>query len=358
MKINFIIPFTGKTGGIKVIFEYANRLSEKGHDVICYVPMKAYKFDNVGFKGVIKNIKASIGNSIVRGKTVNWFKLKVPIKLVPLINNTFIREADISIATAWPTAYDVNKLNKTKGKKFYLIQHYETWSGPLNKVDNSYKLDLNQIVVAKWLQDLMKDKFNNKAVQLVHNGIDFNEFYNHNKIINNQTVCIMYSKINWKGFEDGIKAFQIVKKQINNLKLIVFGLEKGIDVPEYAEFHLKPNKNELREIYSKSDVFVFPSRFEGWGLTPLEAMACKCAVVGTNTGAVKEIGINGENMLISEPEDINGLANNLLKILKDNDLLERISNNGNNTVLNFSWQKSVDKFEKILMDMGEYKNGM
>ncbi|MCZ2990936.1 hypothetical protein NYY86_22720, partial [Acinetobacter baumannii] len=135
MKINFILPFTYATGGIRVAFEYANRLQEKGHDVVCYAPMLAYKFDNYGVKGNLRRIKSSIGNSIKRRNKVNWFDLNVQIKLVPYIGDTFVRKADAVIATAWPTAYSVYELDKDKGEKFYFVQAYEDWSGPKELVD-------------------------------------------------------------------------------------------------------------------------------------------------------------------------------------------------------------------------------
>lgn len=350
MKINFIIPFTNKTGGIKMIFEYANRLQEKGNDVLIYVPMLAYKFNNKGLIGSLKRIKAS-GSTIKRCNNVNWFDLKVPIKLVPTISDRYIRNANSILATAWPTAKDVYNLNNNKGNKYYFIQGYEIWSGKKEEVDQSYLLPLKQITIANWIKELMVGKFKRTDTQIVYNGIDFNEFNNKNKKFENhnkQIVCMMYSKSEFKGYKEGLEAFESVKSRLPELKLILFGMEKGENIPSYAEFHLNPSREELKSIYCKSDVFIFPSKFEGWGLTPLEAMACKCAVVGTNVGAINEIGVNGENVLISEPGDVEVLAQNLYEILNDIELMKKISINGYNTVINFSWDKSIEKFENIL----------
>ena len=353
MRINFIIPFTGLTGGIKIALEYANRLSERGHDVLIYAPIIAYKFNDYGFSGELKRIKATLGN-IKRGNKIKWFNLKVYIKLVPVISNAFIRDADVTIATAWPTAYSLNDLNGNKGRKVYLIQHYEIWSGPKQLVDNSYKLPLKHIVIAKWLKDLMLTEFNVNDSETIYNGIDFNEFNNENKKINKEkTVTMLYHKLEWKGFKDGLEAFELVKKKIPNLNLILFGLDKVADIPNYAKYYLSPSKVELNNIYSSSDVFIFPSRKEGWGLTPIEAMACKCAVVGTDTGAMHEVGINDKNALISKPENIYELASNLEKILSDDILLENISFEGYKTALQFSWEKSIDKFEKVISKTNE-----
>lgn len=348
MKINIILPFTALTGGIKIAFEYSDRLKKRGHDVIIYVPMKAYKFNNHGISGKLKTLKASIGNTLKRGNKVDWFDLKTEIRLVPLIKDRYIRDADVVVATAWPTAFDVDKLHISKGKKFYLVQHYEIWSGPLENVDNSYRLPLNKIVIAKWLQDLMQEKFGQKS-NLIYNGIDLNEFkydrnaHNSNEII----VSMLYHTLEWKGFEDGLKAFELAKEKYPYLKLKLFGTEKGNNVPEYAEFYCNPSKEELKDIYNKSDIFIFPSKKEGWGLTVLEAMACKCAVVGTDTGALNEIGVHGENALISDTNDIEMLSKNIINLVEDSNLRKKISENGYLTAYNLDWEKSIDKIEKL-----------
>lgn len=351
MKINFIIPFTHLTGGIKVIFEYCNRFSERGHEVKIYVPMKAYKFDNKGFIGLLKTMKASLGNTLKRGTKVKWFDLKCEIKLVPYISDKYIEDADICVATAWPTAYDVEKLCESKGKKVYFIQHYEIWSGNKEDVDNSYKLNLNQIVIANWLKDLMHKEFHKDAIT-IYNGIDENEFYYGKKVSKDcLTICILYHKLEWKGFREGIEAIEIAKRKYPNIKVKAFGMMKGDDIPNYIEFYENPTREELKQIYIDSDIYVFPSRNEGWGLTVIEAMACKCAVVGTNTGAISELGINNKNCLISEPMDFEGLSKNIIKLIEDDKLRNDISKNAFDLALSLEWNKSVSKMEKIFSEM-------
>lgn len=351
MKINFILPFTYCTGGIKIAFEYANRLKEKGHDIIIYIPMVAYKFNLDGINGFINRLKSSLGNTLKRGTKVKWFNLDVEVKLVPLIKDRYIRDADVTIATAWPTAYDVYNLSEEKGDKFYLIQHYEEWSGPIEEVDGSYRLPLKHIVIAKWIYDLMKTKFNKeKDIYLVYNGINFDEFNcSQKEIKKKKTVAMLYHKLEWKGYKDGLIAFENARRKYGeNLKLKLFGTEYGEDIPQYAEFYLNPDKDTLRKIYCDSEIFIYPSRNEGWGLTPMEAMACKCVVIGSNTGCISEIGEDNKNCMIVQPGDIESLTDKLINIVNNENLIENIGNAGYKTVSNFSWNKSVDKFEKII----------
>lgn len=349
MKVNFILPFTSLTGGIKVLFEYANRLRAKGHDVICYVPMLAYRFNNYGIIGELKRFKSSMGNTIKRRTEVNWFDLKVPIKLVPLINNVFIRDADATIASAWPTAYSLNKLSKSKGEKYYFIQHYEIWSGPKNLVDGSYKLPIKRIVIAKWLKDLLEKEFKVEVTALIPNGMNFKEFYNDNKRFNkDKVILMMYHNLEWKGYKDGLKAFEIVKAKHPEIKLKLFGIKKGNDIPDYAEFYENPSKEVLRNLYSTSDIFISPSWTEGWHLPPMEAMACKCAVVATNVGCIPDIGIDKETAMVCNPHDIKRLANDVMELIENEELLKKVSYKGFENIKNYTWDQSVNLFEQIL----------
>ena len=78
-------------------------------------------------KGFLANIK--------QGKRVNWFDIRVEVIRIPWLSVSFIKDADIVVATAWPTAHAVKTMSNNKGKKFYFIQHYESWDGPINKID-------------------------------------------------------------------------------------------------------------------------------------------------------------------------------------------------------------------------------
>jgi glycosyltransferase involved in cell wall biosynthesis len=72
------------------------------------------------------------------------------------------------------------------------------------------------------------------------------------------------------------------------IQLVMLGVEKGKEAPEYCEFHWNPDQSKIKEIYSSCDIFLFPSRREAFANTPLEAMACQCALVGTTAGGVPD----------------------------------------------------------------------
>lgn len=124
MKINIYLPqiYRGIAGGYKVIYQYSNYLAQKGYDVCIYYDLK----DGENSKGIPKIISMWI-RRILFINYPNWFKLdkKVVQKAVRHFDNKTIRNADISIATAPKTAYDLAQLDEKKGKKYYFIQGYE-----------------------------------------------------------------------------------------------------------------------------------------------------------------------------------------------------------------------------------------
>jgi len=351
MKINFILGSLGICGGVKVIFEYANRLTERGHEVrIIYAKRTSLSFRgryNIGL------IEALIKRAITPKKSFNridWFDLDTMVSVleVPTPAERYIPEADITVVTWWELAWWMSKYSSKIGKKFYLVQHYEIWGGPKEKVDQAYRLGQDNIVISNWLK-CMLENIGAKVDSVIPNGLNFEEFYPE-KVSNsgNIRVLLPYRNIKWKGIEDGIKAFQIVKEQYPSLQLVMFGPSPDTNkLPEDVEFHLNPVKERLRRIYNSCDIFVFPSHCEGFGLPPMEAMACQCSVVTTNVGAVPEYTIPGQTALVCEPRDVDTMTKYIRELVENPVKRKQIALNGYNYIQQFTWDKSVDKLEEV-----------
>jgi glycosyltransferase involved in cell wall biosynthesis len=68
-------------------------------------------------------------------------------------------------------------------------------------------------------------------------------------------------------------------------------------------------------LLSISDVYMLPSKSEGFGLSALEALSCEVPVIGTNTGGLKEVIENGKSGFIFNPEDIDSMSEAVIRIL-------------------------------------------
>jgi glycosyltransferase involved in cell wall biosynthesis len=352
LRISFIIPFTGIPGGIAVVLEYYRQLTALGHDVNIYYPLLPYKIYHSScprWKRFPSIMKKFLSNTIKSKRYLTLFSEKIPIIPVININNFTIPNADAVIATAWPTAYDVACLSPEKGEKFYFVQGYEIWGGCTGKVDDSYRLPLNIIAISPWLADLMKSKFNRNDVTEIHNGIRLDKFYPPDtKFYEPASVLIVASGLELKGTHDAIEALIIVKKSYPQLKITMFGQCDSPTAPFDFEFYRDPPYDRLLSLYQNATIFIFPSHSDGWGLTPIEAMACKCAVVATDVGCIPVIN-NGKNLVLAEIKNPPSIAECVLKLLSDTKLTEEIASQGWASVQGLDWAKQALKLQDLLI---------
>jgi glycosyltransferase involved in cell wall biosynthesis len=96
---------------------------------------------------------------------------------------------------------------------------------------------------------------------------------------------------------------------------------------------------DLVALYNAADLFVYPSIFEGFGLPPLEAMACGTPVVTSNTSALPETV--GDAALTVDPLDVEGLARAIARVLGNANLRAQLSARGMQRAATFSWETTA-----------------
>jgi glycosyltransferase involved in cell wall biosynthesis len=349
MKINFVLPGFGSTGGIKVALKYADALRKAGHDVICYAPRITY---NLGKYNKLELLARRLYRLFFPAEVKETRRKYPGLRIImPLsISDDTIRDADKTIATAWCTAFDVANLSQRKGEKIYFIQGYEVWDDE-KRGKESYKLPMKHIVISKWIDDILVNKLGCHPGIIVHNGVDTNVFQPGNTTRGDNSVrfLMLYHNLSSKGVEDGLAAYKSLVGKYEGISLNMFGQYAYPEKPNYvSNYYFNPTLDELVQLYQEADIFIFPSREEGWGLTPVEAMACGCAVAGTNVGCMLEIGVDKENVLLSEPYDVIALASNLEQLLINKPLRKKISENSIKTIKELDWNKSYEAFFKAI----------
>lgn len=354
MKISFVLPGVSRVpvGGYKMTFEYANRLCERGHDVTlifhCYSGMKRHQ----QVPNFVKLLYYYIGTYFFP----TWFTLHPHVKKIcrhkDLIDSD-IPNSDLICATAIDTAYAVAKLSISKGKKIYFIQGYENWNGWSDQqVRSSYCLGMENVVIAKWLQKIVKESGSDSV--LIPNGIDFDVFNVDIPIRQRQenTISMLYHKDPHKGSSYGIQALIQLKKRFPELKAILFGTPKRPkNLPLWMNYVHCANQQQLRQIYNQSQIYLCPSIKEGFGLTGAEAMACGAAYISSDYGGVHEYTKEGRNVLLSAPRDVEGLVRNVSYLLVNNEERIRIAENGYHDIKRLDWNQSVNQFEKVMLNL-------
>ena len=107
--------------------------------------------------------------------------------------------------------------------------------------------------------------------------------------------------------------------------------------------------SDLPAMYSGADVFVFPSFYEGFGLPPLEAMACGVPVVTSNTTALPEV--LGDAALMDFPTNVEGLAQKVFLLLNDEHLRNTMREKGLKRASLFSWEETARKTLDVYKDL-------
>ncbi len=107
---------------------------------------------------------------------------------------------------------------------------------------------------------------------------------------------------------------------------------------------------ELAYYYSSAQLLAYPSLYEGFGLPPLEAMACGCPVVTSNTSSLPEVV--GEAGLMVNPYDIDSLAQAMRQVLTDSELRDNMVRKGLEQSKRFSWEKAAEQTLEVYKKVG------
>lgn len=144
---------------------------------------------------------------------------------------------------------------------------------------------------------------------------------------NNQILTI--GRLNYcKGFDNLIDAIKIVKNKFQNIKLVIVGdgaerrnLEEKIkENMLHGNVKLVGFKSDVNMYYNEANVYVCSSRWEGFPLTPIEAMSCELPIVSTNIPSAKELLDDEKYGLICEVGDVLSLANKIMEMLESENL--------------------------------------
>jgi glycosyltransferase involved in cell wall biosynthesis len=160
-----------------------------------------------------------------------------------------------------------------------------------------------------------------------------------------------------KNLELLLKVFSVLKVKKVNLRLAVAGASGWKDSylrENYGRFNLTENEvkflgyvpeEDIAYLYSGASVFLFPSRYEGFGIPPLEAMTCGTPVISTNVFSLPEV--IGDAGILLDPDDIDGWVEAIIKVVSDETKREEMRRKGIERAKLFSWKIAAEKTLKV-----------
>ncbi|MEF8867313.1 MAG: glycosyltransferase family 4 protein [Haloarculaceae archaeon] len=390
MRVTFVLPSDASTGGVRVVYEYADRLVDRGHDVTVVVPVvPPYPLRLLREQGPLTVARKALD---VSESGVDWGTdaevLRLPALRRPFLDR--IPEGDAVVAPSWRSVPAVCRLPASAGTPFHLVQHYEAWKlwddrrcwrraervaaerdlplpaamaavdpgarlrGYKRRVDDALARPTRKLVVTEWLGTALDRVFGQRS-RRVPNGVDHDTFYpdpGSDPVGDGEgslRVLAPYRTAAWKGTADALAAFRRVRRERDGVRFEMFGPSGGESaLPPWVTFHGRVPDGELRRLYSAADVFVVPSWVEGFGLPPLEAMACGTAVLSTAVGVVRESV--GEGVVTVPPRAPEALGAALAGLLADQGRREAVAAAGLESADSFRWRDSVSALETALGD--------
>jgi glycosyltransferase involved in cell wall biosynthesis len=168
---------------------------------------------------------------------------------------------------------------------------------------------------------------------------------------------------NWREHKNLVgllKSFAILKKSFPQLNLVITGKEdphypevleisRDLELGNSVKFVGCVDFNDLKKLTAAATVYVFPSFYEGFGMPPLEAMACEVPCAVSNTSAIPEVC--GDAALYFDPKNEVEMAEKIAKLLREPKSREILIKKGKKRVKMFDWEKVAEKTLGIYMDL-------
>lgn len=170
-------------------------------------------------------------------------------------------------------------------------------------------------------------------------SILFNPCYEISNYVsyNNRKKIILYAATitSGKGYKDLLSAFGQIANKYSEWKLVIAGngevdnaimIAQKLGIAGRVFFPGWINDDKKEYFFNSASVFCLPSYAEGFPMAVLDAFSYGLPVITTPVGGIPDVAIDGENMLLFNPGDIEGLSKQLVKLMDDEDLRNRLSN--------------------------------
>lgn len=202
-------------------------------------------------------------------------------------------------------------------------------------------------------------------VEVIYNGVELRRFPERSvrvydsepKKCGRTIICVAAFELR-KGIDVLLRAFAGVRSVHDDVRLLVVGESGGDDdtlmelagrlgVAPYVEWRCGVSADEVARLMMRADLFVLPSRDEGFPLALLEAGAAALPVVATRVGGVPELIVDGENGLLVDSEDSVALTAALLRALNDPTMVGAGARLRKIVAESFTWEAMYRHYERV-----------
>ncbi len=361
MKIAQVCPYDfSRPGGVKSHIEsLAKYLSLEGHEVSIIAPHPSVDRPNVYHFGSNRSLNlggTKIDINIALGEERKALK-------------SFLNEEDFDIIhfhTFWnpALAFQIRKMSKAK----HVATFHDT---PKNQIVGKTIMPLaakgvfammGAVISVSETQASYINRFSKKEIAIIPNGIDLEACQQPVSIIEKYkdgkfNILFLGRLEERKGLIYALKAFQKIKEENKNIRLIIAGDgdERATAERFISENHLEDvellgfvSEEDKHRLLKTADLYLAPALFgESFGIVLLEAMAMGTPIVGFANQGYLNVLSDMQRKYFAEPRDLDGLTNHLLSLIQSKDTLETLSGHGLEIVQQYNWRIHAKEIQKI-----------
>lgn len=343
MTIAFVLPAPVRVpqGGAAVVFRHAAGLAERGHRVDVIAPQRELGVWPRARHGLARLRDAWHGVSDERPFDAPGVRVLEP----PTLGGDALEPYDAVIATGHQTARPVSAYAPARG--FYFLQGDERALNP--RAEATWALPLVRFAVSAWIADLVRGH-GQPVAGVVPNAVDSCDWRcDRAPGARSARVVALYHRHPVKGPRTLVQALRQLRECVPEVSAtVVCARPPSHRLPRWVDVQVRPSQPDLRAVYNRAAVCLHTSTVEGWGLVPMEAAACGCAVVATASCGPREYLEPGRSMVEVAVGDAAALADHAARLLRDDGARTAIAAAAVQDVSRFSWKASTDALESIL----------
>lgn len=355
--------FFQKYGGVtKYFLKLADGLAKKGHDVEIVAPLFVTKglktVSSARIKGLYVNAESKLSLWGIRTASILTGRAAITSQRPDIFHPTYYSLLDAlpSRLKTVVTVYDFVH------EKFGGRSYAETKLTRLRKFATINRADLILTISENTRNDLLEffPRINAASVVVTPLGVESNPARPASGLPFKEDKILLWvgPRRRYKNFRVVVSAFRLLPKRIlEGCKLVVFGGEPltMVEIKELVASGL-PVKNisqdfgddaKLTELYCKARALLYTSKYEGFGLPILEAMAAGCPVICSSVSSMPEVA--GDAALLVDPEDPEHVAAAIKELLEVDATHSRLQRRGLHRAALFSWDACVKQTERAYL---------
>lgn len=334
MKITFLLPCRGFSGGIRCGARMGAELLRKGHDTVILYRKQSLTLGNVLRSVYIRLVVRAPRDWVAQlnGECVSFKNLTAEL----------VGKKDIVMAIGPDCVEDMMKLPCECGCKVFNVHGLTLRNLRLREIAWGKKIP--KIAVSNYVhQEILKAGIND-VIAVVPNGVDTCEYFPDEGHSNRAAVGTVYGPGVAKDPKTIVSVFAKLHELRPNVPLVCFSsVPRPKDLIQAIQYKRLPTLTEARKLYSTCSVWFCASRSEGFGMPLLEAMACGCAAVSTDCGGPNDFLKPGINGIIVEKEAPAKIVEEIVKIIDDKSKQKQLADKAIKTAKTLSWSSAASQ---------------